>query len=189
MPPVPFIEPMQCRSIEKLPQGKEWEYELKLDGYRTLAVKHDGRVTLFSRNKKIFNKRFPRIVATMAKLPDETIIDGEIVAIDETGRPSFNRLQNFSNNADAITFYAFDLLVWKGKNLQMLPLEKRRALLRADAMRMMPTLHFSESFAVTAEDMVLAVRSRTLSSRSGNVWTTFPPFIICAMPDTGTCAS
>ena len=69
---------------------------------------------LFSRNKKRFNNRFPALIAPFAKLPDETIIDGEIVAIDESGRPSFSRLQNFSANADAITFYAFGRLDVEG---------------------------------------------------------------------------
>src|SRR3984957_4235749 len=77
-------------------------------------MKHEGQVTLFSRNRKRFNSRFPSIAAAFARPPDETIVDGEIVALDESGRPSFSRLQNFSANANAITFYAFDIPMWKG---------------------------------------------------------------------------
>jgi ATP-dependent DNA ligase len=146
-----FIEPMPCLAVKKLPAGEAWQYELKLDGYRALAVKHHGRMTLFSRNRKQFNSRFPVIAAAFARLPDETIIDGEIVAIDESGRPSFSRLQNFSANANAITFYAFDMPMWSGRDLRMQPLDKRRELLCTKAMPKLPALHFSDSFAANAE--------------------------------------
>jgi DNA ligase D-like protein (predicted ligase) len=162
VPPGAFIKPMQCRAVEKLPHGKEWEYELKLDGYRMLVVKQGGCVTLFSRNRKRFNGRFPAIAAAFAKLPDATIIDGEIVAIDESGRPSFSRLQNFSANANAITFYAFDMPMWKGQDLRMQPLDKRRELLRTKAMPKLSAIHFSDSFPADAEKMISVVRSHGL---------------------------
>ena len=157
-----FIEPMPCLAVNKLPEGEAWQYELKLDGYRALAVKHDGQVTLFSRNGKQFNGRFPAIAAAFARLPDETIIDGEIVAMDESGRPSFSRLQNFSANVDAITFYGFDMPMWKGEDLRRQPLERRRELLLTKAMPKLPAIHFSDSFPADAEKMISAVRAQGL---------------------------
>ena len=157
-----FIEPMQCLAVKQLPEGKDWEYELKLDGYRALAVKHGAHLTLFSRNKESFNRRFPEIGAALDKLPDESILDREIVAIDDSGRPSFSRLQNFSKNAQPITFFACDLLFWKGEDLRPQPLENRRGLLRSRVTPTLPAIRYSESFAVTAEEMVAVVRSQGL---------------------------
>jgi hypothetical protein len=64
-----FVEPMECLPVSKLPEGPRWVYEIKLDGYRAVAVKVAGKVTLFSRNQKPLNKRFPHIVEALAELP------------------------------------------------------------------------------------------------------------------------
>ena len=121
-----FIEPMLLRRAEKLPEGAGWTYELKLDGFRALAIK-SGRVHLRSRNDKDFNAKYPAIVQALAAMPDETVIDGEVVAL-ESGRPSFSALQNGSATAPLI-YYVFDVMILAGKDVMNEPLSVRRELL------------------------------------------------------------
>jgi bifunctional non-homologous end joining protein LigD len=77
-----FIEPMLLLRTDKLPEGPSWLHELKFDGYRALAIKADGAVQLRSRNDKNFNSRYPVILKALAPMPDDTVIDGEVVALD-----------------------------------------------------------------------------------------------------------
>src|SRR5579863_2948047 len=133
---VAFVDPMLLLRTEKLPEGTDWLYELKFDSYRALAIKSGGRVQLRSRNDNDFNARYPGIVAALAGLPDDTVKDGEVVALDAEGKPSFNMLQNYGS-ATAPLHFVFDLLVLSGKDVMGEPLVQRRALLEK---RVLPRL-------------------------------------------------
>ena len=85
-----FIGPMLLQRCPELPEGDAWLVELKLDGFRAVAFKSGGKVHLRSRNDKDFSSRYPEVVKALAAMPDETVIDGEVVAFDEAGRPSFS---------------------------------------------------------------------------------------------------
>src|SRR2546421_6414661 len=132
-----FIEPMLLLRMGALPEAAEWLYELKLDGYRALAINSAGRVQLRSRNDNDFSVRYPAVVRALASLPDETVIDGEVVALDESGRPSFNILQNYGSSKAPGLYYIFDVLVLAGRDLSGLPLSARRDMLER---RILPTL-------------------------------------------------
>jgi DNA ligase D-like protein (predicted ligase) len=129
-----FIEPMECLSVPKLPDAANWVWEIKIDGYRAIAVKSD-RVNLYSRTKNPFNDKFPYIADALADLPPGTVVDGELVAVDENGRPNFNLLQNFRTGASRIHFYVFDLLCLRNRDTTKLPLIERRELLETLAFK------------------------------------------------------
>ena len=112
---------------EKLPEGPDWQYEVKFDGYRALAIKSGGTVQLRSRNDNDFSVRYSGIARALASMPDETVIDGEVVALDESGKPSFNALQNYASAGTTLNFYVFDVLVLKGQDAMVEPLVNRRA--------------------------------------------------------------
>jgi bifunctional non-homologous end joining protein LigD len=124
----PFIEPMKALAVEQLPEG-DWLYEIKHDGYRALAFKDGENVRLVSRNKKAFD--YPQLVDALRKLPAERVIlDGEIAALDEKGRSSFQLLQLFKSSGDVpLVYYVFDLLLLEGKDLRNRPLTTRRKAL------------------------------------------------------------
>lgn len=123
-----FIESMECLPVTKLPEGPEWSYEIKLDGYRLEAVKNGGETTLYSRRRNVLDRKFGYIEAALKDLPDATVLDGEIVAMDAKGRSDFNLLQNFRSAESKIHYYVFDVLMHKGRLLAELPLEERRAI-------------------------------------------------------------
>jgi len=83
-----FIATMLLLRTNALPEGKNRLYELKLDGYRAIAIKNCDKVQLRSRNDNDFSKRYSAITQALGHLPDETVIDGEVVALDDSGRPS-----------------------------------------------------------------------------------------------------
>src|ERR1700730_14461953 len=94
-----FVEPMLLLRAENLPEGDAWQYELKFDGYRALAIKTGGKIQLRSRNDNDFSLRNPHTANALSSLPNETVVDGEIVALDQSGKPSFNILQNHAGGA------------------------------------------------------------------------------------------
>jgi bifunctional non-homologous end joining protein LigD len=105
---------MQCLPVDVLPEGPERAYEFKLDGYRALGLKIPGSSQLISRNAKDLSARFRDITAALKGLPDETVVDGEIVVIDAAGRPSFSDLQNHQSSHASLFYYLFDLLIYRG---------------------------------------------------------------------------
>jgi len=158
-----FIKPMLARSTDRLPSGADWVYELKLDGYRVLVVKKRGAVTLFSRRGNILNPRFPTIVAAFRFLSDAAMLDGELVVLDEDGRPSFSALQNSRFTPDALYFYVFDVLAYKGKDLRRLPLVDRRRLLEGEALRgIRDPVRLSAVFTASANKLIKAAKETGL---------------------------
>jgi DNA ligase D-like protein (predicted ligase) len=122
---------------DSLPDSEQWLYELKLDGYRAIAFKRDGTVHLRSRNDNDFSVRYPGVVKALTRMPDNTVIDGEVVAFDQDGRPSFNALQNYGSAPAPVVYYVFDLMMLAGRDVMREPLEKRRGLLE---MKVLPKL-------------------------------------------------
>ena len=117
---------MLACSADKLPVGSDWTYEVKWDGYRTLAAKSGQRATLWSRNLKDATGQYPSVARGVADIhADTALLDGEVVALDEHGRPSFQALHHQS--AGVLVYYAFDVLHLNGRDILKVPLEERRA--------------------------------------------------------------
>src|SRR3954470_23081350 len=133
-----FMEPMLLLRTDSLPSGEQWLYELKLDGYRAIGFKRSSDVSLRSRNDNDFTVRYPAVVKALAKLPDNTVVDGEIVAFDQEGRPSFNALQNYGSAPAPVVYFVFDVLVLAGQDLRREPLQKRRELLEQKLLPKLP---------------------------------------------------
>jgi bifunctional non-homologous end joining protein LigD len=129
VPLVP-VPPMMATIASELPIGAQWSYEVKWDGYRAELINDGTRTRLISRNLKNLTDDYPQIPAALHTVTKELVLlDGEIVALDEHGRPSFQALQHRSLKRSAVVYYAFDLLHLDGTDYRTKRLaERRRAL-------------------------------------------------------------
>ncbi len=200
------LEPMLATLGNSVPSGTDWLYEVKWDGYRALCFLERGKVRMLSRRGIKLDKQFATVAAALAQTvkADMAIIDGEVVALDENGNPSFQRLQNMTGfgtkpavkgAAPFLNFFAFDLLYLNGYDLRKAALIDRRQLLMSI---LLPSdvVRYSEHFVGKGGELLQAVRAKGLegivakqaqsryeSRRSGN-WikikvTCQQDFVVC----------
>ena len=154
--------PMLATPSDELPAGEGWLYEVKWDGYRALAYVRGGECRLVSRNGNDLTERFASVAKAVAKAvrTPNAVLDGEVCALDEHGRPSFSAMQRGSG---PLVFYVFDVLEVDGEPLVDLPLHDRQLRLRALIDQRNRTVRLSESF----EDGDGATRGRDRAGSRG----------------------
>jgi bifunctional non-homologous end joining protein LigD len=165
-----FVEPMKAKLLEKPPATGHWIYELKFDGIRLIVVKDGRKVSVLSRNQNDLSSRFQEIVQAVENLPArECVLDGEVVAVDEEGRSSFQLLQAREMEArkSPIYFYAFDLLQLDGKSLVSLPLEARKSVLEKLCAGAGDPVRYSGTIGGDVSRLLIEVKRRGLEGIIG----------------------
>jgi bifunctional non-homologous end joining protein LigD len=164
--PPRFVRPMKATAVTELPEEGDWIYEVKWDGYRALSLKHGDDVRLLSLKEKNLTSDFPEVAAAMRSMAAHTaMVDGEIVAVDAQGRPSFQVLQNRKTlgRGWTVVYYAFDLVSLEGEDLQQLPLHDRKARLKAlIAKTGSPILRYSAELSGTRSAVIRTVAAAGL---------------------------
>ncbi|MGA7633837.1 MAG: non-homologous end-joining DNA ligase [Terriglobales bacterium] len=172
--PMPtIIHPMLATTVEKAFDNPEWLFEIKWDGYRAVAFMRGGQVRLVSRTQNDLTSQF----RDLSSLPefvkaDSAILDGEIVALDEEGRPSFSLMQQRTGfqpgkrrppgrEGVRVVYYAFDLLYLDGVDLRRVPLERRKQLLQ-EIIKKSEVIHFSDHYPEKGLELLAAARQREL---------------------------
>ena len=157
--PPPFLEPQLATLVDEVPTGKQWIHEYKYDGYRLLLAVGDGVATAWTRNGKDWSDKFKALVKAAIRLPAGCLIDGEAVAIDENGKPSFQLLQSTLKDQKGanLVFYAFDLLVDRGEDIRKLPQIERKERLAALLEGVSPPLIYGDHIMGRGEAMFNAM--------------------------------
>jgi bifunctional non-homologous end joining protein LigD len=150
-----FVEPQLCKSLEKPPRGAGWAHEIKFDGYRMQLRTVGGKATLKTRKGLDWSAKFKAIIEAGTGFQD-SIIDGEVVALDHTGAPDFAALQAAISEAktDDLIFFAFDLLFVGGEDLRALPLASRKDQLKVMLAKAPANVRYVDHF-ITAGEAVL----------------------------------
>lgn len=158
-PEAPFpktIAPMLATLVDRPVEQKGWEYEIKWDGYRAIALCNKKTVSLISRNNKSYNEKFYPIYQALKKWSVRAVVDGELCVLNKQGIARFGSLQNWRSETDGnLVYYVFDLLYLNGRDLTQLPLSRRRQLLR-DILPQDDLIRYSESFDTSAASFLEA---------------------------------
>src|SRR5437868_4041282 len=157
--PPPFEEPQLATLVDDVPAGSAWIHEYKYDGYRLLLSAGEGVATAWTRNGKDWSDKFKALVKAAAKLPAGCLLDGEAVAIDENGKPSFQLLQSTLKEQKGanLVFYAFDLLIDRGEDIRKLPNVERKQRLAALLQGVSPPILYSDHIIGRGDELFNAM--------------------------------
>jgi bifunctional non-homologous end joining protein LigD len=126
-----FYTPMLATLSDEPFDDKDWVFEIKWDGFRAVAEWENKQLKFYSRNGLSFTGRYPSIANAIKKLKQDAVLDGEIVLMNEAGRPDFQKLQQYEDNKHLeLIYYVFDLLFIDGKDIRGLPLLERKKRLK-----------------------------------------------------------
>ncbi|HTJ14496.1 MAG TPA: hypothetical protein VL547_20800 [Dinghuibacter sp.] len=140
-----FIRPMLAKEVREPFSDEHWIYEVKWDGYRAIAELHGLQVRLYSRSGADFAPLFPNLVTALAQLNLDTVLDGEIIAVDADGRSCIEYLEQYPHRPGlALRYQVFDLLYKDGHRLEDQPLLWRKQLLRDVILKASELIRFSE---------------------------------------------
>ena len=138
------IKPMLATLLREPFDHPDWIFEVKWDGYRAIAEIRNGGVSLYSRNRISLNKKFQPIADALRKFRFDSVLDGEIVVVDDQGRPDFQMLQDYQKSGSGhLLYYVFDLLYFQGHDLTNMPLIRRKELLK-EILPSDPKIKFSD---------------------------------------------
>jgi bifunctional non-homologous end joining protein LigD len=161
-----FIEPMKALLVDDLPRGPGWIYEIKFDGVRAIAVKRGAEIQLVSRSAKPLTSKYSTVAAALKNVrARQAVLDGEVVALDSSGKPSFQLLQACNMPGEKkppLFYYVFDLLNLDGKDLTGLPLVKRKAMAEALVAGVSPMVRFSAAIDGNSEKITKEMQARGL---------------------------
>jgi bifunctional non-homologous end joining protein LigD len=156
------LQPMLATLVDKPFDEEGWLYEVKWDGYRTIALLNNKNINLRSRNDKSFNEKFYPVYDALKDLKINAVLDGEVIVADEEGLSDFGKLQNWRSEADGeLKFYVFDLLWLDGYSLMELPLTERREKLMS-TLPDHPMIHISQTFDTTGTEFFEAAKKMKL---------------------------
>jgi bifunctional non-homologous end joining protein LigD len=150
----PFRKPQLATLVDHVPSGSSWMHEIKYDGYRTLLAVGGGKAKAYTRTGLDWSGRFAPIVKAAAELDGAALIDGEVVALDQDGRPSFQALQaSLKEGTGNLAYFAFDLLTLDGEDLTGLPNLDRKERLKGLLVDAPPAIHFSDHVLGNGEQL------------------------------------
>ena len=161
------VSPMLATPVTRPFSRAGWLFEIKWDGYRAIAEIEGGQVRLYSRNQLSLEERFVPLVKSLQNFGHDAVLDGEVVVVDENGKPQFQLLQDYQKSRQGqLVYYVFDLLYLAGHDLRKLALRRRKEILR-QVIPELPHLAFSEHVEDQGKELFEVVSKQGLEGMIG----------------------
>lgn len=158
-----LVKPMLCTLVKEPFDRKDWLFEIKWDGYRAIGTKRKDEIALYSRNALNFEGRYAPVAEALRTLGHDVILDGEIVVVDDDGKPHFEWLQGWTKTPEgSLRYCVFDIVWCDGRDVRSMPLRERKQLLKYVLPANHPVFLYSDDIEERGEKLFAEMQRRGL---------------------------